>query len=82
MSFTVELTSRVTCPSCGDQHLEPMPEFSCLLSYTCPKCGTVLRPAEGDCCIFCTYGSVPCPVIQEQCWGRGADDASGCGPRP
>ena len=64
MSFTVELTSRVTCPSCGDQHLEPMPEFSCLLSYTCPKCGTVLRPAEGDCCIFCTYGSVPCPPIQ------------------
>lgn len=76
MSFTVELTSRVTCPSCGDQHLEPMPEFSCLLSYTCPKCGTVLRPAEGDCCIFCTYGSVPCPPIQVRQQGG---NAGACG---
>jgi hypothetical protein len=66
MSFAVEWQSLVTCPACGRQHRETMPEFSCLLSYTCPSCKTVLRPAEGDCCIFCTFGSVPCPAIQER----------------
>jgi hypothetical protein len=24
----------------------------------------MLRPAEGDCCVFCTYADVPCPPIQ------------------
>ncbi len=66
MRAAVESTSRVTCPACGDQRVQVMPEVSCLLAYTCPACGEVLRPAEGDCCIFCTYGSVPCPVIQVQ----------------
>lgn len=65
MSFTAEQNSLITCPSCEAQRLETMPACSCLLSYTCPACGTVLRPAAGDCCIFCTYGSVPCPAIQE-----------------
>ena len=80
MSFTVEHNSLVTCPSCGDQRVQPMPEFSCLLSYTCPVCSTVLRPADGDCCIFCTYGSVPCPAIQEQQDGQHGETAGmGCG---
>ena len=72
VSFVVEWNSLVTCPSCGDQREQRMPEFSCLPVYTCPVCQTVLRPAAGDCCIFCTYGSVPCPAIQEQRWTGGA----------
>lgn len=75
--MTVETVSLVTCLSCGDQRLEPMPEFSCLLAYTCLSCGTVLRPAEGDCCIFCTYGSVPCPPIQVL--RQGDVGGTGCG---
>ncbi len=66
MSTTIEHETRVTCPACGGERLEPMPAFSCLLAYTCPACGKILRPADGDCCIFCTYGSVPCPPIQAQ----------------
>ena len=69
MSASIEHESRVTCPACGGQRLESMPELSCLLAYTCPACGEVLRPAEGDCCIFCTYGSVPCPPIQARMQG-------------
>jgi hypothetical protein len=23
-----------------------------------------LKPEPGDCCVFCSYGSVPCPPIQ------------------
>ncbi|MGB5185335.1 MAG: GDCCVxC domain-containing (seleno)protein [Xanthobacteraceae bacterium] len=26
--------------------------------------GVQLRPKPGDCCVFCPYGSVPCPSIQ------------------
>ena len=33
-------------------------------------CGTRLKPLAGDCCVFCSYGSVPCPPIQES--GKGA----------
>jgi hypothetical protein len=25
-----------------------------------------LRPKPGDCCVFCSFGSVKCPPIQEQ----------------
>ena len=28
------------------------------------KCHEVLKPQPGDCCVFCSYGSVPCPPIQ------------------
>lgn len=41
-----------------------MPTQSCLVFYQCPACGAVLKPKQGDCCIFCSYGDVPCPPIQ------------------
>lgn len=57
--------SVITCPSCGHQRTETMPEYSCAIIYRCAGCGATLRPAEGDCCVYCTYGSVPCPAIQK-----------------
>ncbi|WMT56523.1 GDCCVxC domain-containing (seleno)protein [Truepera radiovictrix] len=66
----IETESTVTCPHCGHQHTEQMSEESCQFFYKCKNCGTVLRPKEGDCCVFCSYGTVPCPPIQrgdEQC---------------
>ncbi|MFA9408701.1 MAG: GDCCVxC domain-containing (seleno)protein, partial [Candidatus Dadabacteria bacterium] len=27
----------------------------------------LLKPKPGDCCVFCSYGSVKCPSIQEGC---------------
>ena len=35
------------------------------VSYDCKGCGQRLKPKPGDCCVFCSYGSVPCPPIQE-----------------
>jgi hypothetical protein len=32
--------------------------------YECVTCGTMLRPKLGDCCVFCSYGSVPCPPVK------------------
>ena len=42
-----------------------MPTDACLYFYDCKRCGAVIRPLPGDCCVFCSYGSVPCPPIQE-----------------
>jgi hypothetical protein len=61
----VELRSTLTCPRCGHQEIETMPTDACQFFYDCKGCGVVLRPNDGDCCVFCSYGSVPCPPIQE-----------------
>ena len=67
------LTSTLTCPECGAAKTETMPTDACLFFWECPGCGTRLRPKPGDCCVFCSYGTVPCPPVQSA--GRGA----GCG---
>lgn len=58
------LESVITCPHCSNQEKEIMPENSCQYFYECKKCGTTLKPREGDCCVFCSFGSVKCPPIQ------------------
>jgi hypothetical protein len=57
--------SRLTCPECGQQTTEIMPTDGCQYFYDCPCCGALLRPRPGDCCVFCSYGTVPCPPVQE-----------------
>jgi hypothetical protein len=47
-----------------------MPTDACQWFYECTSCHTVLKPLTGDCCVYCSYGTVPCPPIQEQ--GKGA----------
>ena len=59
------LQSIITCPECGHQETETMPTDACQFFYNCKGCGAVLRPKHGDCCVFCSYGSVTCPPIQE-----------------
>lgn len=56
--------SVLTCPMCGAQHTEQMAEDACQFFYRCGQCGTMLRPQPGECCVFCSYGSVPCPPVQ------------------
>ena len=72
-----ELRSTLTCPDCGHQAAETMPTDACQYFYDCKGCGAVLRPLEGDCCVFCSYGTVPCPPIQEA-RDRGEDAPGGC----
>ena len=57
--------STITCRVCGMAKTEAMPTDACQYFYECTGCGTLLRPKPGDCCVFCSYGSVPCPPIQE-----------------
>jgi len=61
----MDLTSVITCPHCGHEESEHMPTDACQYFYDCKGCGTVLRPKPGDCCVFCSFGTVPCPPIQE-----------------
>jgi len=42
-----------------------MPTDSCTYYYECAGCKSLLKPLSGDCCVFCSYGTVPCPPIQE-----------------
>jgi hypothetical protein len=62
---TVILESVLTCPHCGTAKKELMPTDSCLFFYECSGCHKLLRPNAGHCCVFCSFGSVPCPPIQE-----------------
>jgi hypothetical protein len=62
----VILLSIITCPNCGQPREESMPTDACQYYYECTGCKTLLRPKPGDCCVFCSYGTVACPPIQEQ----------------
>jgi hypothetical protein len=60
----IVLASLMTCPHCRTAAMERMPVDACLIVYKCGSCAALLRPKPGDCCVFCSYGSVPCPAAQ------------------
>lgn len=62
----MQIESKLRCLNCGHQRVEQMPQDACQFFYDCTGCGTRLKPKAGDCCVFCSYGSVPCPPIQAQ----------------
>lgn len=62
----VVLQSTLTCPSCGHSKAETMPTEACQFFYECERCHELFRPKPGDCCVYCSYGSVPCPPVQQQ----------------
>jgi len=66
ISTLIVWDSLLTCPSCGQQALVRMPDDACRIYYDCKGCGARLTPLSGDCCVFCSYGSVPCPPIQRE----------------
>ena len=62
----VVLQSTLTCPHCGFRKEETMPTDACQYFYECEGCKALLKPNAGDCCVFCSFGSVKCPPIQNQ----------------
>jgi len=64
-STNIQLKSTITCPHCGFQSLETMPDNACQFFYDCKGCRSLLKPNKGDCCVFCSFADVPCPPIQE-----------------
>lgn len=63
----IDTASVLTCPACGHASREAMPVDACQFFHECKGCGTLLRPKQGDCCVFCSFGSVKCPPVQARC---------------
>jgi hypothetical protein len=59
------IESLITCPVCGHSKKEIMPVDSCLFFYECESCKSIIKPKEGDCCVFCSYGTEKCPSKQK-----------------
>ena len=64
-SHEINLKTVITCQSCGmaeEIMMHPkLPEQK----FVCKKCSAELLAQAGECCVFCSYGSVKCPPIQE-----------------
>ncbi|MFD2575322.1 GDCCVxC domain-containing (seleno)protein [Haoranjiania flava] len=56
--------SKITCPHCGFSRQETTPADACKYFYECENCKAILKPKQGDCCVFCSYGTVKCPPMQ------------------
>ena len=65
MSEAIILESVISCPECGHRETETMPTDACQWYYDCKACGALLKPKKGDCCVFCSYGTVACPPVQQ-----------------
>ena len=63
---TIQIESTLTCPECGHAKTETMPTDACQWFYECGHCHAVLKPKPSLCCVFCSYGTQPCPPIQAQ----------------
>lgn len=57
--------STLTCPFCRAQTTRTMPLDACVIEAKCRQCRLTMRPKPGDCCVFCSYGDVPCPPMQQ-----------------
>lgn len=66
MSQVVVLESTIACPLCGVSKAEMMPTDACQWYYECAACKVLLKPKAGDCCVFCSYGTVKCPPMQAE----------------
>jgi len=60
------LECSVTCPSCGSVLATTMSQSETVRRLSCRACGEAMVPEPGDCCVFCSHGSVPCPGTQRE----------------
>ncbi|HXI00606.1 MAG TPA: GDCCVxC domain-containing (seleno)protein [Sphingobacteriaceae bacterium] len=60
----MEIKSTLTCPGCGYKQDEIMPTNACAFFYECCQCKVLHKPLSGDCCVYCSYGTVKCPPVQ------------------
>ncbi len=73
--MNILLKSIITCPKCGYKKEEEMPTDACQFFYECEQCKSILKPNQGDCCVYCSFGSVACPPIQED---KGCSNSDCC----
>ncbi|HFQ15066.1 MAG TPA: hypothetical protein ENK41_01820 [Rhodobacteraceae bacterium] len=66
----IEYHTVLTCPHCGHRSRQSMPDLQTLTRWNCNNCHTDIQPRPGECCVFCSFGSVPCPDAQ-RAWEQG-----------
>jgi hypothetical protein len=65
MSENIKIKSVITCPICKFKKEEFMlPDFRQYF-YVCEECKARLKPNNNDCCVFTSFGTTPCPAMQE-----------------
>ncbi len=64
--MTILTKSVMTCPVCKTKKEESMPTDFYQANWQCPKCHMSVIPKRGEDCVFCSYGTVPCPKRQQQ----------------
>lgn len=62
----IKTVANLTCPNCQTTQSVNMPTDACQHLYKCQKCGEMLKPKEGDCCVFCSYADTKCPPRQQE----------------
>lgn len=60
-TIKVKTTAVLLCPKCGRQQEVEMPTNACQYFYKCVNCHEIIKPKEGDCCVFCSYADIQCP---------------------
>ena len=56
----------LTCPRCGFKQESEMPTDACQFFHECVNCKTILKPLDGDCCVYCSFGDTLCPIKQAE----------------
>lgn len=62
----IKTTAILTCLKCQTKQPVEMPTNACQYFYKCQSCGEMLKPKEGDCCVFCSYADTKCPPKQQE----------------
>lgn len=62
----VMLDAVLRCPFCLGEELLRMPENFCEILRPCRFCRRIIRPRPGDCCVYCSFATVPCPPHQQE----------------
>ena len=68
MQGVVILEATIVCPECGRSERETMPVDARQRRYGCKGCGATLKPKFGDCCVYCSHSTAPCPSLQVRIW--------------
>ena len=64
--MTIITKATLTCPKCGHHQQSEMPTDACQFFYECLSCQAVLRPLDGDCCVYCSFADQLCPAKQQE----------------
>ena len=64
MSEVIKIKSILTCVKCEHKKEETMPQYASQIEYKCNNCNSIIGVKQNQCCVYCIYGSTPCPSSQ------------------